>query len=313
MRDRSRCQRSCSITGSVPVSDRCQADIPYAKIRGVVIVLARKEVGSSEQGDGSRPPHDPGGNTCKGSETFFVKKVYATKLPPGRAKQRSDREERGSSLAQLALASPLACDSLSREELRVGRSSRRSGSYCCTVAEARSLERKLQRPILAKSRTLPSIPQSPTVSRVHHSDLIGGSPPRRRNPSTGSSQAKACTLPPAGELWRLEDDMEGEDEPEHGGCTEARPRSQSPFSHFRARAAYLRKSVSADDHLDMGLDYGSGNAAEGKPTRGTKGKLKRKFLGVILIFQQQLCVCGAFAAVVQQHQQQRCECPRRRV
>ncbi|MED6274991.1 hypothetical protein CHARACLAT_021908, partial [Characodon lateralis] len=25
----------------------------------------------------------------------------------------------------------------SREELRVGRSSRRSGSYCCTVAEAR--------------------------------------------------------------------------------------------------------------------------------------------------------------------------------
>lgn len=62
----------------------------------------------------------------------------------------------------------------------------------------RSLERKLQRPLLAKSRTLPSIPQSPTVSRVHSSDLIGGSPPRRKNPSAASSSPKACTLPPAG-------------------------------------------------------------------------------------------------------------------
>ncbi|TDG98230.1 hypothetical protein EPR50_G00215070 [Perca flavescens] len=141
-----------------------------------------------------------------------------------------------------------------------------------------SLERKLQRPILAKSRTLPSIPQSPTISRVHHSDLIGGSPPRRKNPPPAASHPKACTLPPAGELWRLEDDMEGEDDPEHGGCTEARPRSQSPFSHFRARAAYLRKSVSADDHLDMGSDYSAATAVEGKPTRGSKGKLKRKFV-----------------------------------
>ncbi|KAF6734748.1 hypothetical protein FQA47_013438 [Oryzias melastigma] len=194
----------------------------------------------------------------------------------------------------------------SREELRVGRSSRRSGSYCCTVAEARAdrswlfspdvlaggrqlrwcalvfqwcnltevvmFARWLQAdtffmrvslwkgsckgPILAKSRTLPSIPQSPTVSRVHHSDLIDGSPPRRKNPSSTSSHSKACTLPPAGELWRLEDDMEGDDETEQG-CTEARPRSQSPFSHFRARAAYLRKSMSADDHLDMDADYSS--------------------------------------------------------
>ncbi|XP_023196155.1 ankyrin repeat and fibronectin type-III domain-containing protein 1-like isoform X1 [Xiphophorus maculatus] len=160
----------------------------------------------------------------------------------------------------------------SREELRVGRSSRRSGSYCCTVAEARSLERKLQRPLLAKSRTLPSIPQSPTVSRVHHSDLIGGSPPRRKHPPPATSQSKACTLPPAGELWRLEDDVEGDDETEQSGSTEARPLSQSPFSHFRARAAYLRKSMSADDHLDMGLDYSSAKTAH-----SNKGKLKRKF------------------------------------
>nr|XP_046233629.1 uncharacterized protein LOC124052895 [Scatophagus argus] len=143
-----------------------------------------------------------------------------------------------------------------------------------------SLERKLQRPLLAKSRTLPSIPQSPTVSRVHHSDLIGGSPPLRKNPPAATSHPKACTLPPAGELWRLEDDVEGEDEPGRGGCTEARPRSQSPFSHFRARAAYLRKSVSADDHLDMGLDYSSGTAVEAKPARSSKGKLKRKFRGL---------------------------------
>ncbi|KAM8836285.1 ankyrin repeat and fibronectin type-III domain-containing protein 1 isoform 3-T5 [Spinachia spinachia] len=140
-----------------------------------------------------------------------------------------------------------------------------------------SLERKLQRPILAKSRTLPSIPQSPTVSRGHHSHVIGGSPPRRKNPPPAASHPKACTLPPAGELWRLEDDMEGGDEPGHGGGPEARPRSQSPFSHFRARAAYLRKSVSADDHLDMGSDCGSTAAADSKSTRSRKGKLKRNF------------------------------------
>ncbi|KAK7919712.1 hypothetical protein WMY93_010996 [Mugilogobius chulae] len=118
-------------------------------------------------------------------------------------------------------------------------------------------------------------PQSPTVSRVS-SDLISRSPPLRKSEST-ESQGKACTLPPAGELWRLEDDMEAEDESDKRDSTqEHRPRSQSPFSHFRARAAYLRKSVSADDHLDMGSEYTTGAAAEGKPSR-TKGKLKRKF------------------------------------
>lgn len=81
-----------------------------------------------------------------------------------------------------------------------------------------------------------------------------------------------------GELWRLEDDMEGEDDLEHSGCAENRPRSQSPFSHFRARAAYLRKSISADDHLDLGSGYSCGAAVEAKSSRGTKGKLKRKFV-----------------------------------
>lgn len=75
--------------------------------------------------------------------------------------------------------------------------------------------------------------------------------------------------------------MEGEDDPERGGCPETCPHSQSPFSHFRVRAAYLRKSVSADDHLDLGSDYSSGTVVDGKPSRGSKGKLKRKFVSYL--------------------------------
>jgi len=78
--------------------------------------------------------------------------------------------------------------------------------------------------------------------------------------------------------------MEGGDDPEPAGCAAARPRSQSPFSHFRARAAYLRKSVSADDHLDAGSDSGSPAAVESKPTRSGKGKLKRKFVSFLYLF-----------------------------
>lgn len=75
------------------------------------------------------------------------------------------------------------------------------GTVCVIIyCVNRSLERKLQRPLLAKSRTLPSIPQSPTVSRVHQSDLIGGSPLRRKTLPATTSNLKACTLPPAGKL-----------------------------------------------------------------------------------------------------------------
>ncbi|CAL8301916.1 unnamed protein product [Lota lota] len=162
----------------------------------------------------------------------------------------------------------------SREELRGGRSSRRSGSYCCTVAEARSLERTLQRPLLAKSRTLPSIPQSPAAARVHRTDLIGGSPPGRTIRSPINNQPNACTLPPAGELWRLEDDGEEGAGPGRGGgaCPEPRPRSQSPFSQLRARAAYLRKSLSVDDHLGVAPEPGAA-----RQPRAAKSRLKRKF------------------------------------
>ncbi|KAF3704505.1 Ankyrin repeat and fibronectin type-III domain-containing protein 1 [Channa argus] len=126
----------------------------------------------------------------------------------------------------------------SREELRVGRSSRRSGSYCCTVAEARI-----------------------AVAQIAWIAIW--------------------------ELWRLEDDMEGEDEPEPGGSTEAHPRSQSPFSHFRARAAYLRKSVSADDHLDMGSDYCSGTTAEGKQRGGSVEKCALQWQSVMYTVDRQ--------------------------
>ncbi|KAG5262388.1 hypothetical protein AALO_G00274620 [Alosa alosa] len=131
-----------------------------------------------------------------------------------------------------------------------------------------SLERKLQRPLLAKSRTLPSIPQSPTVARV-----ISESPPRRRLPSS-PGHSKACTLPSPGELWRLEDDDDEREEAQRV-CVESPPRSQSPFSHFRSRAAYLRKSVSVDDQLGGNdIDH---TQAEGKGQRSGKNKLKRKF------------------------------------
>lgn len=93
--------------------------------------------------------------------------------------------------------------------------------------------------------------------------------------------------------------MEGEDEPVSGGSVEARPRSHSPFSHFRARAAYLRKSVSADDHLDFGSDLSSGAATPGKSGHGAKGRLKRKFVSLCLqfffsffFFQGWLTSCG---------------------
>ncbi|XP_028845855.1 ankyrin repeat and fibronectin type-III domain-containing protein 1 isoform X2 [Denticeps clupeoides] len=131
-----------------------------------------------------------------------------------------------------------------------------------------SLERRLQRPVLAKSLTLPSIPQSPTVARV-----IGESVPCRQLPSR-PDQSKACTLPPAGDLWRLEDEEDDTEVESRRGC-ETRLRSHSPFSHFRSRTSYLRKSVSVDDQLGT-TNCGPAHA-EGRGLHGGKSKLKRKF------------------------------------
>lgn len=62
---------------------------------------------------------------------------------------------------------------------------------------SRSLERRLQRPLLAKSRTLPSIPQSPAAIRVQQSENVCERQHRPRVPSSPSG-LEACTLPPAG-------------------------------------------------------------------------------------------------------------------
>ncbi|KAJ8347212.1 hypothetical protein SKAU_G00286130 [Synaphobranchus kaupii] len=133
----------------------------------------------------------------------------------------------------------------SHEDLRgARRESQRSSSYCCTVAETRSLEKKLQRPLLAKSRTLPSIPQSPTANRMHRSDLVGGSQahaPFRFKPSLDTSLPMVPALPPTEEGLVLGEGIEL--------CRGARPRSQSPLSHFRIRATDLQKSLSMDERL----------------------------------------------------------------
>ncbi|XP_048029749.1 ankyrin repeat and fibronectin type-III domain-containing protein 1 isoform X3 [Megalobrama amblycephala] len=134
-----------------------------------------------------------------------------------------------------------------------------------------SLERRLQRPLLAKSRTLPSIPQSPAAIRVQQSENVCERQHRPRVPSSPGG-LEACTLPPAGEMWRLEDETEGDVAP---GAVDLRPRSQSPFSHFRRRAAYLRKSISADDHL--GDSEFEPAQPEGRSLADPKVKLKRKF------------------------------------
>lgn len=74
-------------------------------------------------------------------------------------------------------------------------------------------------------------------------------------------------------MWRLEDETEGDVAP---GAVDLRPRSQSPFSHFRRRAAYLRKSISADDHL--GDSEFEPAQPEGRSLADPKVKLKRKFV-----------------------------------
>ncbi|KAF5884380.1 ankyrin repeat and fibronectin type-III domain-containing protein 1-like isoform X1, partial [Clarias magur] len=135
-----------------------------------------------------------------------------------------------------------------------------------------SLERRLQRPLLSKSRTLPSIPQSPLVSRVHqNAQLVGRSEPQLASSPTHLS---ACTLPPADYAWRLEDDNEVEDQ-KVGLDVKLRPPSQSPFSQLHSRAAYLRKSLSVDGNLGVSED--DSTHSEGRGPRSGKGKLKRKF------------------------------------
>ncbi|XP_053813594.1 ankyrin repeat and fibronectin type-III domain-containing protein 1-like [Vidua chalybeata] len=162
----------------------------------------------------------------------------------------------------------------SRPELRSRRWGRRSGSCCCSVTECRSLDRKLQRPLLGKSRTLPSIPQSPVLSRLPllepaaYRDAMPEQKPYKKH--SASEHQKGCTVPSAGEAWRLEDDCsEPPRAPQLGTAVE-----DAPFSYFRTRSFYMRKSLSVDNHLGS-LGY-TVHPAESKAER-VRTKLRRQF------------------------------------
>ncbi|XP_071880144.1 ankyrin repeat and fibronectin type-III domain-containing protein 1 isoform X4 [Anas platyrhynchos] len=154
-----------------------------------------------------------------------------------------------------------------------------SASWCgCGEACGWSLDRKLQRPLLGKSRTLPSIPQSPVLSRL---PLLDSTAYREEMPEqksykkhSASDGQKGCTVPSAGEAWRLEDDCM--DPP---GDAQLQPRlrtavEEAPFSHFRTRSFYMRKSLSVDNHLGS-LGYAV-HPAETKAER-VRTKLRRQF------------------------------------
>ncbi|KAM6054345.1 ankyrin repeat and fibronectin type-III domain-containing protein 1-like isoform 1-T1 [Chlamydotis macqueenii] len=162
----------------------------------------------------------------------------------------------------------------SRTELRSRWRGRRSGSCCCSVTECRSLDRKLQRPLLGKSRTLPSIPQSPVLSRI---PLLDSAAYREEMPeqkpykkASASDRQKGCTVPSTGEAWRLEDDCtDPPRDPQLSTAVE-----DAPFSYFRTRSFYMRKSLSVDNHLGS-LSY-TVHPAETKAER-VKTKLRRQF------------------------------------
>lgn len=71
---------------------------------------------------------------------------------------------------------------------------------------SRSLDRKPQRPLLGKSRTLPSIPQSPVLSRLplldptaYREEMPEQKPYKKRS---ASDHQKGCTVPSTGESCR---------------------------------------------------------------------------------------------------------------
>uniref|UniRef100_A0A8C3MZV0 Uncharacterized protein n=1 Tax=Geospiza parvula TaxID=87175 RepID=A0A8C3MZV0_GEOPR len=142
------------------------------------------------------------------------------------------------------------------------------------IGGRRSLDRKLQRPLLGKSRTLPSIPQSPVLSRLPllepaaYRDEMPEQKPYKKH--SASEHPKGCTVPSAGEAWRLEDDCsEPPRAPQLGTAVE-----DAPFSYFRTRSFYMRKSLSVDNHLGS-LSYAV-HPAESKAER-VRTKLRRQF------------------------------------
>ncbi|XP_063286649.1 ankyrin repeat and fibronectin type-III domain-containing protein 1-like isoform X1 [Pelobates fuscus] len=131
----------------------------------------------------------------------------------------------------------------SREDIRPGRSTgKRSGSYCCTVTQSRSLDRKLQRPVLGKSLTLPSIPQSPVLTRVPQ--LQESLPRLPQTCSSSSDNVISCKLPPA-----VDSCQPGDRRLTTGGLTQRPISSPEEPRLTHQRSFNMRKSISVDNHL----------------------------------------------------------------
>ncbi|XP_030315585.1 ankyrin repeat and fibronectin type-III domain-containing protein 1 isoform X1 [Calypte anna] len=87
---------------------------------------------------------------------------------------------------------------------------------------------------------------------------------------SASDHQKGCTVPSTGDAWRLEDDCtDPPRDPQLGTAVE-----DAPFSYFRTRSFYMRKSLSVDNHLGT-LSYAV-HPAETKAER-VKTKLRRQF------------------------------------
>lgn len=71
-------------------------------------------------------------------ESFLIVRINIKKISEKKKERRGGGVERqAKKMASFGKLTDYFNRRKSREELRVGRSSQRSGSYCCTVAEAR--------------------------------------------------------------------------------------------------------------------------------------------------------------------------------
>ncbi|GCC31672.1 hypothetical protein chiPu_0010132 [Chiloscyllium punctatum] len=181
----------------------------------------------------------------------------------------------------------------SRADLGVTRrDSRSSGSCGCGTSETRSLDRKLQRPLLAKSRTLPSIPQSPTVTRAHKELLSDSNDGRSQSKLLLATESqKGYRVPSFEKTWRREDDEDEVTEDTSKPWNLGTEINESPFTYFRSKSVYMRKSISVDEHLGW-LEY-SQDPSESKVEK-VKVNLRRKFVSKIT-FDLLVSVKKAFA------------------
>ncbi|KAJ7418293.1 hypothetical protein BTVI_29804 [Pitangus sulphuratus] len=157
----------------------------------------------------------------------------------------------------------------SRPELRSRRWGRRSGSCCCSVVECRGgsgvkQEKGYPPPVqgLAHSGVLEEVVTHDHTASTWMCVLV--TPADLETPSSTSREA-----------WRLEDDCtDPPRDPQLGTAVE-----DAPFSYFRTRSFYMRKSLSVDNHLGA-LSYAV-HPAETKAER-VKTKLRRQFVKAVI-------------------------------